>query len=90
MKRLAKGLWRMSWPVRRPIQGRVETFLAESLARALERQNPARVVADEVSLVLDAVIAEQFRLREQIEDLRQTLDDHSSTRNSSIPPHSQA
>ena len=87
MKRLAKRLWRMTWPFRRPFQERFESFLADSLARALERQNPAKVVADEVNLVLDAVITEQFRLREQIEQIQQTLDDRDRVQN---PPHSQA
>ncbi len=78
MKRMVKAFWSLIGPIRRPIQARVESFLADALARALERQNPARVVADEVNLVLDTVIAEQFRLREQIEEIRRLLDAHAS------------
>jgi hypothetical protein len=83
MKRLVKILWRLSWPVRRPFQARLEVFLSGCLARALETQNPARVVADEVNLVLDTVVAEQFRLQEQVDDLRHLLADTSAARVSS-------
>jgi hypothetical protein len=78
MKRLVKILWRWTSPVRRPFQTRLEAFLAGCLARALETQNPARVVADEVGLVLDAVVAEQFRLQEQLDDLRGMLAEMSA------------
>jgi hypothetical protein len=78
MRRLVKVLWRLTWPVRRPFQIRLEAFLATCLARALETQNPARVVSDEVNLVLDTVVAEQFRLQEQIDELRRMLAEPSA------------
>jgi hypothetical protein len=73
MKRFVKILWYLTWQVRRPFQTRLEGFLAGCLARALETQNPARVVADEVNLVLDTVVYEQFRLQEQIDELTRRI-----------------
>ena len=78
MKSFVQALWRGIGPIRRPVQTKLEGFLAGCLARALETQNPARVVADEVSLVLDAVVAEQFRLQEQIDELQRTLAEQSA------------
>ena len=70
VNRLKQALWRMTLPLRAAVRTRVEGLIAVCLARALETQNPARVVADEVNLVLDTVIAEQFRLQDQVEELR--------------------
>jgi hypothetical protein len=77
MKRLVKALWRLTGPLRRPFQWRLERFLARCLAQALKSHDPARGVTDEVTLVLDAVVAEQFRLQEQIDNLQRTLTEGS-------------
>jgi hypothetical protein len=73
MKRLLKALWTATWPLRRPFQRRFEACLTRSLSRALESRDPARAVTDEVTLVLDAVIAEQFRLQERVEEIHRIL-----------------
>ena len=70
MTRLARALWQLTGPLRRPLQRRLERFLARCLAQALKTHDPAWAVTDEVTLVLDAVVAEQFRLQEQIDDLQ--------------------
>lgn len=80
MKRLLKSLWRMTSAVRRPISSRLERFIAACVARALEAHNPTREMAEEVGLVLDAVVAEQFRLQEQIEELGRRLEEVRSWR----------
>jgi hypothetical protein len=67
MKRVLKKAWALTEPVRRPIRKRLETFITGCLARALE--------TSELSLVLDALVAEQFRLQEKIEALQQQLDE---------------
>jgi hypothetical protein len=67
MKRLLKALWRATLPARRPLANKVEAFLAGCVARALESQK------EEVSLVLDTVVAEQFRLQAQVEELQRLL-----------------
>jgi hypothetical protein len=77
MKRLVKSLWRLSAPLRRPFQWRLERFLTRCLAQALKTHDPSRTVTDEVTLVLDAVVAEQFRLQEQIDDLQRALTEGS-------------
>ena len=74
MKRLLKALWRLTLPVTRPVANRVETFLAGCVARALASRE------EEVQLVLDTVIAEQFRLQTQVEELHRVLRDGRSAR----------
>jgi hypothetical protein len=75
MKRLLKVLWESTWPLRRPFQRRAEAFLTRCLSQAMEKKDPARARADEVTLVLDAVLTEQFRLQEQIEEIHRLLAD---------------
>lgn len=77
LKRLLKPFWRLTRPLRarlaaarNPPPGRV---LADHLARAEAR-------ADEVALVLDALVAEQFRLQEQVEGLEHRLRDALAAR----------
>ena len=67
MKRMLKALWRATLPARRPVANRAEAFLAGCVARALESQK------EEVHLVLDTVVAEQFRLQVQVEELHRLL-----------------
>ena len=73
MKRSLRALWRLTRPVRRPIQSKLEAFLAGCVARALQSDNPTRALADEVNLVLDAVVAEQFRLQARVEELQRIV-----------------
>jgi hypothetical protein len=67
MKRLARGLWGLTEPIRRPIRDRRARFVTGCLAQALE--------TSELSLVLDALVAEQFRLQEKVDDLQRRLDE---------------
>lgn len=73
MKSILKSIWRWTFPARRPIQARIEAFVARCVARALEAHNPTKALADEVNLVLDAVIAEHFRLQARIEELQRVI-----------------
>jgi hypothetical protein len=73
MKRLFKALWRLTLPVRRPFQAKAEGFVAGCVARALEAHDPTRALAADVNLVLDAVLAEHFRLQAQVEELQRLV-----------------
>jgi hypothetical protein len=73
MKRLLKALWRLTLPARRPFQAKAEGFVAGCVARALEAHNPTRALAAEVDVVLDAVVAEHFRLQAQVEELQRLV-----------------
>jgi hypothetical protein len=73
--RLLKRLWGLTGPVRRPIQDRLARFLSDCAAKAV-----ARVIEDEVTLVLDTLVAEQFRLQEQIDRLEELLRETIATR----------
>ena len=70
-----KALWRATFPVRRPVQAKVESFLAGCLARALETQGPTKALADEVNVALDAVMVEQFRLQARVDELSRLLEE---------------
>src|SRR5262245_31639994 len=59
MKRLLRTLWRSTAPIHRTVSSRLERFVATCVARALETHNPTRELAEEVGLVLDAVVTEQ-------------------------------
>jgi hypothetical protein len=69
MKKLLKPLWNLARPLRSALAARLDAVVFAATARALETSDPARRLADEVSLVLDALVAEQLRLREQVESL---------------------
>jgi hypothetical protein len=81
MKWLLKTLWKKTWPIRRPVSLRLERFIAGCVVRALEAHHPTQVMADEVNLVLEAVVAEQFRLQEQVEELRRILNEEVALTN---------
>ena len=63
MKRLLKVLWKSTWPLRRPFQRRAEAFLPRLPFPGAGEERPSSRTDREVTLVLDAVLAEQFRLR---------------------------
>jgi hypothetical protein len=69
MKTLLKPFWALARPVRAASAARLDALVFAAAARALEASDPARRVADEVGLVLDAVVAEQLRLQERVESL---------------------
>jgi hypothetical protein len=69
MKKLMKPFWALARPLRTAIRVRLEEVITSATAKALETSEPARRLAEEVSLVLDAVVSEQIRLREQVEAL---------------------
>ena len=80
MKRTLKAVWRATLPARRPVQSKLETFLAGCLARALETHSPTKALADEVNVALDAVIAEQFRLQARVDELARLLEEATADR----------
>lgn len=67
MKRLARSFWAFTEPIRRPIRNRLARFVTGCLAQALE--------TSELSLVLDALVAEQFRLQEKVDELQRRFDE---------------
>lgn len=73
MKRLLKGLWGLTRPIRARVEARVDKIVYDATTRALVDHDPTRALADEVTLVLDAVIAEQFRLQSQVERLEELV-----------------
>jgi hypothetical protein len=52
----------------------LESHTPGCVARALESHNPTKALADDVSLVLDTLLAEHFRLQEQVEALSRQVD----------------
>src|SRR3954451_9364165 len=54
--------------------------IKKELEEALEAYNPPCPMAEEITLVLDAVIAEQFRLQTQVEELTELLREALATR----------
>lgn len=66
MKRLLKRVWK-------PFEARLDAVVYAAAARAVKQSEPNRALAEEVSLVLDAVMAEQFRLQSQVEELERLL-----------------
>ena len=75
MKRILRPLWALTRPVRARLAARLDAVVYAAVARAFEQSGPARAVADEVGLVLDAVLAEQLRLREQVEALERKIEE---------------
>jgi hypothetical protein len=69
MKRLLKALWKQTWPLRAQVDAKIDKLVYAATGRALEAHDPTQALADDVTLVLDAVLAEQFRLQSQIEEL---------------------
>jgi len=66
MKRVLRAGWGLTEPIRRPIRDRLARFVTGCLARALE--------SSELALVLDMLVAEQFRLQEMVAGLQTRLD----------------
>jgi hypothetical protein len=67
MRRVLRGAWGLTEPIRRPIRNRLARFVTGCLAGALE--------TSELALVLDMLVAEQFRLQEKVDALQQRLDE---------------
>ena len=80
MKRLLRPFWNLSRPLRSRIEAWLDAIIHAAAARALaahdlnEHFETAERQSDEITLVLDAVIAEQFRLQSLVEDLKRRLD----------------
>ena len=68
----------MRWLLR-PLKHKLASFITGCVGRALDERNLTRAASDEQSLVLDTLIAEQFRLQEQVEALRRRIEESSST-----------
>lgn len=89
MKRLLKPVWNLTRPVRAKLAAKLDRLVYAAADRAVAAHDPppallailkthfekAEQQSDEITLVLDAVIAEQFRLQSQVEDLRRRLDE---------------
>ena len=73
MKRVLGWVWGLTLPLRLKAQGRLDAIVYEASLRALEAYNPARPLVDELTLMLDALMAEQFRLQSQIDELQARL-----------------
>lgn len=71
LKMAAKTLWRATFPLRRPVQHRFEAYLRRCLAAP---------PADESQVVLDHLIGELIRLQEQVERLRDAVEDLADRR----------
>jgi hypothetical protein len=67
MNRVLRAGWGLTEPIRRPIRNRLARFVSGCLARALE--------TSELALVLDMLVAEQFRLQEMVAALQKRLDE---------------
>ena len=88
MKRLLRPFWNLTRPLRARVEARLDAIVHDAAARALAAHDPppallavlkghfetAERQSDEITLVLDAVIAEQFRLQSLVEDLTRRLD----------------
>lgn len=81
MKRLLRPFWNLTGPIRARVEARLDAIVHAAAARALAAHDlkahfqKAESQSDEVTLVLDAVVAEQFRLQSQVEDLKRRLDE---------------
>ena len=84
MTRLLKALWRLTWPLRAHVDAKIDKLVYAAAARALAAHDPTRPLADEVTLVLDAVIAEQFRLQSQIEELENLVREALAARDGAV------
>ena len=65
---------------------KLDDFITGCVGRALDERNLTRAASEEQSLVLDALIAEQFRLQEQVEALRRQIAESSAIPLNSQPP----
>ena len=68
----------MRWLLR-PFKHKLSSFITGCVGRALDERIVTRVSADELSLVLDTLITEHFRLQEQVEMLRRRLEEKPSS-----------
>ena len=76
MKPLFRALWRCAGPARRPVRRKLEALVDRCVARTVEDRVPgcvARALDADLGPVLDALLAEQFRLQAQVEDLQRLL-----------------
>ena len=68
----------MRWLLR-PFKAKLSRFIIGCVGRALDERIVSRVSADELSLVLDTLVIEHFRLQEQVEMLRRQLEERASS-----------
>jgi hypothetical protein len=95
MNRLKAALRALTRPLRRKIDAKIDALVFEAssralratdgmvfdaLNRALAAYEPPTPWVDEVTQVLDAVIAEQFRLQSQVEELERLLQEALAAR----------
>ncbi|GAC1464109.1 MAG: hypothetical protein NVSMB9_02400 [Isosphaeraceae bacterium] len=73
MKWLLKYLWNRMHPIRAQIEAKIDLLAFEATNRALQGYEKPCPMAEEITLVLDGVMAEQFRLQSQIDDLERLV-----------------
>jgi hypothetical protein len=75
-KKLARPLWRLSAPIRRPLIRKFDHHMMQ-LFRSLSPPPPPAAPAD-LDLVLNSVVRELARLHVQVEVLQQQIDELQS------------
>ena len=74
MKRFLRACWRSTSPIRRPIIHKAKGFVTHCMTLALACHAPTAELAQEVSLALDALIAEHDRLHRRVESLQRSIE----------------
>ena len=74
MRHFLRACWRSTYPIRRPISAKAEGFVRLCVTRALACHNPTAELAKDVSLALDALIAEHDRLHRRVESLQRSIE----------------
>jgi|SRR5579885_1917529 hypothetical protein len=79
-KRMARPLWRMTGPVRRPLLRKFDDHMMQLLRplAPLQPMMPPAAPAD-LHLVLNSVVRELARLQMQVEALQQQIDELQSS-----------
>lgn len=83
LKSVLRAMWRSTLPFRRPFLRKVNDYLARSLhptERLLaEHLGASRALADETTILMDQIIRELVRVRRQVEELQQAVDELSGS-----------
>ncbi len=79
IKRMCKPLWKATLPIRRPLANRFELYLRRNLTLP-----PINDLA-EVNVALDHVVRELVRLQDQVDLLREAVEDLREERASRHP-----
>lgn len=74
MRRFFRACWRSTLPIRRPISAKAEGFVRLCVTGALACHNPTAELAQDVSLAIDALIAEHDRLHRRVESLQRAVE----------------